>query len=65
MPPPTSRSGIEEEFALVDPQSLELAQRFTDVYAACQEDESSPRAAAGELIEAEIEIRSGKGKTSR
>ncbi len=55
--------GIEEEFALVDPQTLELAQRFTDVYAACQEDEILAEAAAGELIEAEIEIRSGKGET--
>ena len=55
--------GIEEEFALVDPESLELAQRFSDVFAACQEDEVLAEAAAGELIEAEIEIRSGRGET--
>jgi glutamate---cysteine ligase / carboxylate-amine ligase len=55
--------GIEEEFALVDPRSLELAQRFSDVFGACQEDEVLAEAAAGELIEAEIEIRSGKGET--
>ncbi|MDX6638102.1 MAG: glutamate---cysteine ligase / carboxylate-amine ligase [Solirubrobacterales bacterium] len=55
--------GLEEEFALVDPDSLELAQRFADVYAACQDDEVLAEAAAGELIEAEIEIRSGRGET--
>lgn len=55
--------GIEEEFAFVDPQTLELAQRFSEVYAACQEDEVLVEAAAGELIEAEIEIRSGRGET--
>jgi carboxylate-amine ligase len=53
--------GLEEEFALVDPETLELAQRFSDVYAACQEDEVLAQSAAGELIEAEIEIRSGRG----
>ena len=53
--------GLEEEFALVDPESLELAQRFSEVFAACQEDDILSEAAAGELIEAEIEIRSGRG----
>ena len=54
--------GLEEEFALVDPETLELAQRFSDVYAACQGDEVLAASAAGELIEAEIEIRSGRGE---
>jgi carboxylate-amine ligase len=54
--------GLEEEFALVDPDSLELAQRFSDVYAACQSDDVLASSAAGELIEAEIEIRSGRGE---
>ena len=31
--------GLEEEFAIVDPESLELVHRFQDLYAACQEDE--------------------------
>ena len=31
--------GLEEEFAILDPETLELAHRFEDVYAACQEDE--------------------------
>ena len=26
--------GLEEEFAIVDPESLELVQRFEDLYAA-------------------------------
>ena len=55
--------GIEEEFAIVDPQSLELEHRFEDLYAACQGDELLSKAAAGELIASEIEIRSGRGET--
>jgi carboxylate-amine ligase len=27
--------GLEEEFAIVDPRTLELEHRFEDVYAAC------------------------------
>ncbi len=55
--------GLEEEFAIVDPASLELLHRFPDLYAACQEDELLAVAAAGELIDTEIEIRSGRGET--
>ena len=55
--------GLEEEFAIVDPGSLELAHRFDDLYAACQRDEILADSAAGELIDTEIEIRSGKGAT--
>lgn len=54
--------GLEEEFAILDPGSLELAHRFEDVYAACQRDEVLAESAAGELIAAEIEIRSGRGE---
>jgi carboxylate-amine ligase len=54
--------GLEEEFALVEPETLELAHRFQDLYAACQEDELLAQAAAGELIDTEIEIRSGRGE---
>ncbi len=54
--------GLEEEFAIVDPETLELQHRFEDVYAACQEDDVLAEAAAGELIAAEIEIRSGRGE---
>jgi carboxylate-amine ligase len=55
--------GLEEEFAIVDPGTLELAHRFEDVYAACQADELLAESAAGELIAAEIEIRSGRGES--
>jgi len=52
--------GLEEEFAILDPATLELEHRFEDVYAACQKDEVLADSAAGELIAAEIEIRSGR-----
>ncbi len=55
--------GLEEEFAIVDPATLELAHRFEDVYAACQEDPVLTDSAAGELIASEIEIRSGRAET--
>jgi len=54
--------GLEEEFAILDPASLELEHRFEDVYAACQEDELLADSAAGELIASEIEIRSGRAE---
>ena len=52
--------GLEEEFAILDPGTLELEHRFEDVYAACQSDEVLAESAAGELIASEIEIRSGR-----
>jgi carboxylate-amine ligase len=55
--------GLEEEFAIVDPSSLELEHRFEDLYARCQENELLAESAAGELIDSEIEIRSGRGET--
>ena len=55
--------GLEEEFAIVDPASLELEHRFEDLYAACREDDVLRVAAAGELISSEIEIRSGRGES--
>ncbi len=55
--------GIEEEFAIVDPASLELEHRFEDLYERCQADELLAESAAGELIDTEIEIRSGRGAT--
>ncbi|MDX6662730.1 MAG: glutamate---cysteine ligase / carboxylate-amine ligase, partial [Solirubrobacterales bacterium] len=42
---------------------LELAHRFEDLYDACQDDELLSQSAAGELIAAEIEIRSGRSET--
>ena len=55
--------GLEEEFAIVDPRTLELEHRFEEVHAACLEDPVLAEAAAGELIASEIEIRSGRGPT--
>ena len=54
---------IEEEFALVDPETLELVNRFEDIHAACQRDDLLAEAAVGELISSEIEIRSGKSES--
>jgi carboxylate-amine ligase len=55
--------GLEEEFAILDPRTLELEHRFEDVYAACQADEVLAESAAGELIASEIEIRSGRSES--
>ncbi len=55
--------GLEEEFALVDPDSLELVHRFEELYGACMQDTLLSEAAAGELIDTEIEIRSGRAET--
>ncbi|HEV7769180.1 MAG TPA: YbdK family carboxylate-amine ligase [Solirubrobacterales bacterium] len=55
--------GLEEEFAILDPATLELAHRFEDVYAACQKDELLAESAAGELIASEVEIRSGRAES--
>ncbi len=55
--------GLEEEFAIVDPATLELEHRFEDVYRACQADEVLAESAAGELIASEIEIRSGRAES--
>jgi len=55
--------GLEEEFAILDPATLELEHRFEDVYAACRDDELLAESAAGELIASEIEIRSGRAES--
>jgi carboxylate-amine ligase len=55
--------GLEEEFALVNPETLALEHRFEELYAACQGDEVLAQSAVGELISSEIEIRSGRSET--
>jgi len=55
--------GLEEEFAILDPRTLELEHRYEDVYAASQKDPVLAEAAAGELIASEVEIRSGRSET--
>ena len=53
--------GIEEEFALIDPHTLELVPRFELLRDAAASDPVLAISIAGELISSEIEIRSGAG----
>jgi glutamate---cysteine ligase / carboxylate-amine ligase len=55
--------GLEEEFAILNPATLELEHRFEEVHAACRRDDLLAESAAGELIASEIEIRSGRAAT--
>jgi carboxylate-amine ligase len=55
--------GLEEEFAILEPASLGLAQRFEELRdAAVASDPVLAESLAGELISSEIEIRSGCGE---
>jgi carboxylate-amine ligase len=54
--------GIEEEFAILDPRTRSLDQRYSELSAAAVDDELLVEAISGELIESEIEIRSGRGE---
>ena len=55
--------GIEEEFALLDAQALDLVPRFEELRdAAAADDPLLSEGIAGELISSEIEIRSGRGE---
>lgn len=53
--------GLEEEFALLDPRTLDMVPRFEELRDAAE----GPLAESisGELIKSEIEIRSGRGET--
>jgi glutamate---cysteine ligase / carboxylate-amine ligase len=53
--------GIEEEFALLDPETLELVPAFETLRDAGLKDDVLAGSIAGELISSEIEIRSGRG----
>jgi glutamate---cysteine ligase / carboxylate-amine ligase len=53
--------GIEEEFAVLDPDALGLVPRFEELRDAAAGDAVLAESIAGELISSEIEIRSGKG----
>ena len=55
--------GIEEEFAILDPTVLDLEHRFVEMQEACLRDPELTHAVKGELIDTEIEIRSGRGET--
>ena len=52
--------GLEEEFALLDSE-LTLIPAFDDMRAAAESDPVLAESISGELIESEIEIRSGRG----
>jgi carboxylate-amine ligase len=54
--------GLEEEFGVLDPKSLELAPHFERLRDAGAEDPLLADSIAGELISSEIEIRSGRGE---
>src|SRR4051812_4067013 len=55
--------GIEEEFAVLDPQTLDLVPRFEDLRdTAAAEDPVLFEGITGELISSEIEIVSGRGE---
>ena len=54
--------GLEEEFALLDPATLDLASRFERLRDAAAADPPLAGSIAGELISSEIEIRSGRGE---
>jgi glutamate---cysteine ligase / carboxylate-amine ligase len=53
--------GVEEEFSILDPRTLELIPRFEQLRAAAESDPVLRESVAGELISSEIEIISGVG----
>jgi len=56
--------GIEEEFQILDPETLDLVQRFEELRDAAEAtDPPLAESITGELIASEIEIRSGRGAT--
>src|ERR687893_2620370 len=54
--------GLEDEFHLLDPETLSLTQRFEELRDTGRSDSVLAESLAGELISSEIEIRSGRGE---
>jgi carboxylate-amine ligase len=54
--------GLEEEFALLDPDTLSLTNAFEGLKEAADADPVLADSVAGELISSEVEIRSGRGR---
>ena len=52
--------GIEEEFSILDPETLDLVDRFEDFREAADADAVLGDSLAGELIASEVEVRSGR-----
>jgi carboxylate-amine ligase len=53
--------GVEEEFSILDPATLELVPRFEELCGVAQDDPLLYEGITGELISSEIEIISGSG----
>ena len=53
--------GVEEEFSVLAPHTLDLVPRFEEIRDAAASDRLLRRAVAGELISSEVEIISGAG----
>jgi carboxylate-amine ligase len=58
---PDSTVGVEEEFSILDPRTLDMLPRFEQLRDAAQEDRLLHDHITGELISSEIEIISGVG----
>jgi carboxylate-amine ligase len=58
---PDRTVGVEEEFSILDPHTLELAPRFEELRALAERDPILHEHITGELISSEIEIISGVG----
>src|SRR3954470_7040332 len=54
--------GIEEEWAIIDPVTLELVPKYEAMRVDADADEVLSYSVSGELISSEIEIRSGRGE---
>jgi carboxylate-amine ligase len=57
--------GIEEEFAILDPGSLDMVPRYEELRRLADQDPVLGASVAGELISSEIEITSGRGEDLR
>jgi carboxylate-amine ligase len=53
---------VEEEFAILDPTTLDLVNRFEELHAAAKGTELEPHL-VGELIASEVEVRTGRCET--
>src|SRR4051812_32519964 len=54
--------GIEEEWAIIDPVTLDLVPKYEQMRVDGDKDDVLAEAISGELISSEIEIRSGRGE---
>jgi len=57
--------GVEEEFSILDRETLEMVPRYEELRAAADRDPLLREGVAGELISSEIEVISGAGKNLR